>query len=156
MKKPAGADLIIPALALGFALYFFISIADLAWEAKANGVLIGGVLVVLVAIQAVRSGLEVWRGRGDFSLAPLLEPREALLKRLGLLLLTIAFIAAMPWLGLTLSLFLGLAAGLYLTGVRRIAPLMLVPAAVAASAYLLFIALLNTDFPHGPIERLFS
>ena len=62
----------------------------------------------------------------------------------------------MPWLGLTLSLFLGLAAGLYLMGVRRRWQLVLVPAAVAASAYLLFIAALNTDFPHGPIERLFS
>ena len=36
MKKPLGADLIIPALALGFAAYFFVSIADLAWEAKAS------------------------------------------------------------------------------------------------------------------------
>ena len=47
MKTPLGADLVIPALALGFAAYFFVSIADLAWEAKANGVVIGGVLVVL-------------------------------------------------------------------------------------------------------------
>jgi hypothetical protein len=37
-KAPLGADLVIPALALGFAIYFFFSIADLVWEAKANGV----------------------------------------------------------------------------------------------------------------------
>ena len=41
MKPPLGADLVIPALALGFAVYFFVSIADLAWEAKANGMVIG-------------------------------------------------------------------------------------------------------------------
>src|SRR5262245_50732456 len=156
MNRPLGADLVIPALALGFALYFFVSIADLAWEAKANGVLIGSVLVILIAIQAARIAWDAFRKRGDLSLAPLIEPREAMPKRVGMIALTIVFIAAMPWLGLTLSLFLGLASGLYLTGVRRLAPLILVPAAVAASAYLLFIAALNTDFPHGPIERLLS
>ena len=156
MKTPVGADLVIPALALGFALYFFVSIADLAWEAKANGVLIGSALVVLVAIQVVRTAVQLARGRASLSLAPLIEPREVLAKRIGLVLLTVAFIVVLPWLGLTLGLFLGLVAALYLMGVRKPLPLFLVPFVVAAAAYLLFIAALNTDFPHGPIERLFS
>ena len=155
-KASLGADLVIPALALGFAVYFFFSIADLAWEAKANGVLIGTVLVVLVAIQMVRSGMEIAKGKGDLRLSSLLEPRDALPKRLGMVLLTVAFIAAMPWLGLTLSLFLGMAAGLVLMGVRKRAPLLWVPLAVAASAYALFIAVLNSDFPHGPVENLIA
>ena len=62
MKKALGADLVIPALALGFAAYFFVSIADLAWEAKANGVVIGGILVGLIAIQLVRVTLRVLLG----------------------------------------------------------------------------------------------
>jgi hypothetical protein len=156
VKNPVGADLVIPALALGFAIYFFFSIADLAWEAKANGVLIGGVLVILIAIQVARAAVQLAKGRGSLSLAALLEPREALAKRIGLVLLTLAFIVALPWLGLSLALFLGLGAALYLMGVRRRLTLVLVPFAVAAAAYLLFIAALNTDFPHGPIERLFS
>jgi len=156
VKSPQGADLVIPALALGFATYFFFSIADLAWEAKANGVLIGGLLVILVAIQVLRIGVRLAKREGNLGFGPLFEPRDALPKRAGLVLLTVVFIAVMPWLGLTLALFLGLAAGLYLMGVRRRAPLFWVPLAVAASAYLLFIAALNADFPHGPIERLFS
>jgi cell division protein FtsW (lipid II flippase) len=79
-----------------------------------------------------------------------------LVKRIGLVVLIVAFIVALPWLGLTLGLFLGLVAALYLMGVRKPLPLVLVPLIVAAAAYLLFIAALNTDFPHGPIERLFS
>ena len=59
MKKALGADLVIPALALGFAAYFFVSIADLAWEAKANGVVIGGILVALIVIQCARIGIRV-------------------------------------------------------------------------------------------------
>jgi len=155
VKRAIGADLVIPALALAFAVYFFVSIADLAWEAKANGVLVGTVLVLLVAIQIARSAVEVAKGRADLSIAPLLEPREALGKRIGLVLLTVAFIVALPWLGLSLALFLGLAAALYLMGVRRPLPLVLLPLVVAAAAFLLFIVALNTDFPHGPIERLF-
>jgi hypothetical protein len=152
-KAPLGADLAIPGLALAFAVYFFFSIADLAWEAKANGVLIGAILVALIAIQFLRIGVEIAKGRADLGVAPLLAPRAALGRRIGLVLLTVAFIVAMPWLGLTLSLFLGMAAGLYLMGVRKRRHLLWVSLAVAASAYLLFIALLNSDFPHGPVEN---
>ena len=155
-KAPLGADLVIPALALGFAAYFFFSIADLAWEAKANGLLIGTVLVLLIAVQLARTAVQVVKGTADLSLAPLLEPREALPRRAGLVLLTVVFIAAMPWMGLTLSLFLGLAAGLYLMGVRERSRLVWVPLAVAVSAYVLFIAVLNSDFPHGPVENAIS
>jgi hypothetical protein len=155
VKNPLGADLVIPALALAFATYFFVSIADLAWEAKANGVLVGGVLVLLVAMQIVRSVVEVAKGRADLGVAALLEPRAALGKRIGLVLLTVGFIAALPWLGLSLALFLGLAAALYVMGVRRPLPLLLIPLVVAAAAFALFIVALNTDFPHGPVERLF-
>jgi hypothetical protein len=152
IKAPLGADLVIPALALAFAAYFFFSIADLAWEAKANGVLIGTVLVLLIAIQAARTAVQVAKRNADLSFGPLIEPRNALPRRAGLVLLTAVFIAVMPWLGLTLALFLGLAAGLYIMGVRKRSPLFWVPLAVAACAYVLFIAVLNSDFPHGPIE----
>jgi cell division protein FtsW (lipid II flippase) len=104
-------------------------------------------------MQIARIAVQVAKKNADLSLAPLLEPREALGKRIGLVLLTVAFIAAMPWLGLTLALFLGLAAGLYLMGVRKRSHLIWVPFAVAACAYLLFIAALNSDFPHGPVEN---
>ena len=152
-KAPLGADLVIPGLALAFAAYFFFSIADLAWEAKANGVLIGTVLVLLIVVQVARTVAEIAKGRGDLRLNPLLEPREALGKRLGLVALTVAFIVVIPWLGLTLTLFLGLAAALYLMGVRKPAQLFWISFAVSASAYLLFIAALNSDFPHGPVEN---
>ena len=101
----------------------------------------------------MRTAVQVAKKKADLSMAPLLAPRDALGKRIGLVLLTVVFIAAMPWLGLTLSLFLGLAAGLYLMGVRKRSHLIWTPLAVAASAYILFIAVLNSDFPHGPVEN---
>jgi hypothetical protein len=155
VKSPLGADLVIPALALGFAVYFFVSIADLAWEAKANGVVIGGVLVLLIAIQVVRTAIQLARRQGNLSFGPLWEPRDALGKRIGLVVVTIAFIATLKWMGLTLGLLLALFAALWIMGARGKA-LVLIPVVVAAAAYLLFIALLQSDIPHGPIEKLFS
>ena len=154
-RAPLGADLVIPALALAFAVYFFFSIADLAWEAKANGTVIGGLLVLLVLAQLVRIGMRLARGQATLGFEPLLGPRDALGKRIGLVVITIAFIVTLKWLGLTLGLLLSLFAALWIMGARG-KPLYIIPVVVAALAYLLFVALLQTEIPHGPIERLLS
>jgi hypothetical protein len=153
-KAALGADLVIPLLALGFAVYFYFSIRDLAWEAKANGLIIGTMLVVLIAVQLARIGLALARGRGDLATDPLWQPRDVLAKRIGMVLVTIAFIASIRWLGLTLALLLGMLASLWLMGVRKPKVLVGVSAVVAIAAYLLFIAALDSAFPHGPIENL--
>jgi hypothetical protein len=155
VRKPLGADLLIPALALGFAAYFFVSIADLAWEAKANGMMIGGILVLLITLQVVRIAIRVFKGEASLGLSALWEPREVLGKRVGMVLVTIAFIATLSWLGLTLGLLLSLFTALWIMGARGKA-LAIIPVVVAAAAYLLFVYLLQSDIPHGPIERLFS
>jgi hypothetical protein len=152
-RRAAGADLIIPLLALAFAAYFFVSIADLQWEAKANGVLIGSALVVLILVQFARMGLDVARGKADLAFTPLLEPRDVLLPRIALVVITFAFIATITWLGVTLGLFLGLLASLWALGIRKRKQLILVPLVTAAAVYLLFIALLDSPFPHGPVEH---
>jgi hypothetical protein len=155
-KVAAGADLAIPLLALGFAAYFFWSIADLVWEAKANGVIIGSVLVALVLVQFVRIGVRVARGEADLRADPLWEPRDVLGKRVGMVLVTVAFIALLHALGLTLALFLAMAAALWIMGVRKPARLLGISFGVAACAYLLFIAVLDAGFPHGLIEKILS
>lgn len=155
-KIPLGADLVIPALALGFAVYFFIDIAELAWEAKANGVLIGAILVFLIAVQLARMARQLARGEGDLRADPLWQPADVMGKRIGMVVVTAAFIATLPWLGLTLGLLVAMAAALWVMGVRSRATLVLLPLAIAASAYLLFILLLQSEFPHGPIEKLLS
>jgi Tripartite tricarboxylate transporter TctB family len=155
-KAPLGADLVIPLLALGFAIYFFWSIADLSWEAKANGVVIGAVLVGLVAVQLGRIARDVAQGRGDLRTDPLWQPREVLFKRIGMVLVTVAFIVLLQLAGLTLSLLVCMAAALAIMGVRNLPTLLAISFGVAAAAYLLFIAVLDSAFPHGPIEHLLA
>ena len=57
-------------------------------------------------------------------------------------------------LGLTLALWLGMAAQLWIVGVRRPRILILLPTVTAAAVCGLFIVLLDSSFPHGPIESL--
>jgi hypothetical protein len=143
-------------LALGFAAYFFFDIAELGWEAKANGVLIGAALVVLVCVQLVRIGLQLSRGEGDLRADPLWRPPDVTRKRLGMVALSAGFIVALPWLGLTLSLWLAMLLALLIMGVRNRATLAWLPLALAAAVFLLFIVVLESDFPHGPIEKLLT
>jgi hypothetical protein len=65
-RRPAGQELLIPALALGFTAYYFWTVRELAWEAKANGIVVGAILAVLVLLLLLR--LVVQRARGDISL----------------------------------------------------------------------------------------
>ena len=153
---PLGADLVIPLLALAFAIYFFVSIRDLVWEAKANGAIIGTVLVVLVVAQLLRTGWAIARGHGSASTDRLWAPRDALGKRIAMVLVTVVFIATLQWLGLTLGLLLGMLASLWAMGVRRPKLLIGISVAVAAAAYLLFILTLDSAFPHGPLENLIA
>jgi hypothetical protein len=156
VKSPLGADLIIPALALGFAAYFFWSITELAWEAKANGVIIGTALVVLALAQVLRIAVRVAKGEATLATGPLWQPADVIGKRIGMVLLTIAFIALLQVLGLTLALLLAMAAALLIMGVRKPLTVLGISGAVAAAAYILFIAVLDAAFPHGLIEKLLS
>lgn len=153
---PLGADLVIPVLALGFATYFFWSIADLAWEAKANGVVIGALLIGLVVLQLARTARRIIKGEGDLRADPLWQPREVLGKRVGMVAITIAFILLLQLLGLTLALLAAMAAALVVMGVRKPSMVIAISFGVAAAAYVLFIAVLDAGFPHGLIEKLLS
>jgi hypothetical protein len=149
-----GAELVLPVLALAFATYFLVSTAELQWEAKANGVIIGGLLVALLAIQFVRSVIAYVRGRADLSFAPLVQPRDVFYKRLGMMGITIALVATVPWLGVGLGLFLSLVAALLMMGVRGFAHVLLVAFLVALACSVLFAVVLDSGLPRGPVEHL--
>lgn len=150
--RPAGQELIIPALALGFTLYYFWTVRELAWEAKANGIVIGAILLALVGVLLLR--LAVRRARGAVSLRMSLggDPATDRL-RLGLLGLAAAFILALPLLGTTIALALMLLAGMWMLGGRHWPTLLGVAAATALLNWLALIVLLGTRFPAGPFER---
>jgi hypothetical protein len=153
-KRPAGGDLVIPLLAGGFATYYIASVWNLPWEAKASGLVLGGLLLTLVTVFVLKIAYSLFRGTVSLSLRRLVEPLEFHGRRLGLVALMIAFIVALPYLGFTLTIFTFLLLAMLVLGVRSARRLFSVAGITAGVGYLIFIALLNTPFPHGPVEKL--
>jgi hypothetical protein len=153
-KKAKGDELVFPLIALAFTIYYLSTIWNLAWEAQINGVLIGGILIVLILIFLVKIAVEYFKGDASLRLEKLVSLDKLQVKRIGLLLLAVAYVFFIQWTGLTLTTFLLLIAIMVLLGVRS--PLLILGISIVLSAlgYLFFIVLLDTRFPPGPIERL--
>jgi hypothetical protein len=153
-RPAAGADLVIPLLALGLTVYFLYSVSEVEWQAKANGVIVGSALIILIGVQVVRVLVALAHGRADRGFGTLFMPRDALYKRLGMLAITIVFVALVPYLGLALGLFLALSVAFYLMGIRGIPRVLVVSLAVSIASSLLFTVALDSGLPKGPVENL--
>jgi hypothetical protein len=151
-----GADLVIPVLAAAFTVYYLLTSANLVWEARANGTVVGVILLILCLIQFVRIGVRARAGEGTLGLGTLAERSEAQGRRLMLLAILALYVAFIPWLGTTLGLFLVMIATMWVLGVRRLPVLLGIAFATAATMYILFIALLQTRLPTGPVEQLLN
>lgn len=152
--KPIGADFIIPALAVAFTAYFFTSVWDLNWEAKANATVIGVALLALIGLYLVRAGVQLARGEATLGFDKLLEPRWAWGPRLAIIGLCIVFIYVLPWLGLTLGLFCLTAALMFVLRAGSWRSIFTAAACVSLASFLLFMVLLSSRLPRGPVERL--
>jgi Tripartite tricarboxylate transporter TctB family len=153
-KRPIGADLIIPVLASVFAAYYVTTVWHLPWAAKANGLLLAGALFPLVAIFFIKAGASILRGETSLSMRPLFSPWRLQSQRLALVLLMLAFIVVIPYFGFSLTIFAFLLGTMLLLGERSPAKLLGISAIASLTGYFLFIALLDTPFPHGPVEML--
>jgi tripartite tricarboxylate transporter TctB family protein len=154
--KALGADLVIPVVALAFTVYFFYSTRELQWEARANGIIIGTLLIVLGTVQIVRVLVDRWRGRATLGFDTLTSPPDALRKRLGMLAITIVFVATLPWLGLGLGIFLAFVAAFRVMEVHGWKHILLVSFIIAAVCSALFTVALDIGLPHGPVESVIA
>ncbi len=152
-RKAIGGDLVIPLLALAFALYFFSSIWNLVWEAKANGVVIGSILLVLVAIQLGRSFWGVWHGRFRIGFDTLIQPLGVTVQRIALVSLLALFVGTIHVVGTVAGLILCMGSMMFVLGQRDWRWLIGLPAGVALTIHLLFVVFLGARLPAGPIEQ---
>jgi len=153
-KKARGDELVLPLIALAFAIYYLSTIWDLTWEAQINGVLIGGVLIVLIFVFLFKIAAEYFRGDTSLRMEKLVSLDQHQIKRIGLILLTAAYVFFIQWTGLTLTTFLFLMAAMALLGVRSRLLMLGISIVLSILGYIFFIVLLNTRFPPGPVERL--
>lgn len=149
----AGADFIIPGLAVAFTSYYIVSTAHLTWEARSTGWLVGFSLLALCLIQIIALG----RGLMSRTLSPgfgdLLANTQNNRRRLGLLVAMLAFTSLLPITGTTLGLLLVLVAGMLIMGVRNPRHLAGVSLITAALVFTLFIWLTRSRMPQGALDH---
>ena len=115
-RKSVGSDLVIPIAALAFTVYYFYTIINAPWTAQVAAFLVGAVLIVLILLFIVKCIRLLKTGEGAFNFDILAQPISFLPKRLGLLILTVAYNFIVPTLGFTITTFLFLNMAMLLLG----------------------------------------
>lgn len=154
-RKPVGQELIIPGLAVAFTAYYFWTVQELAWEAKANGIVIGTILLALVTILLVRLGWQLSKGQASARVT-LGGDRETNRTRILLMALMVGFLLALPFLGTSIALVFMLFAAMWLLGGRHWPTLVGVSVVTPLLIWFALIWLLGTRFPAGPFEHLMA
>lgn len=156
-KTALGGELVIPAAAVVFTLYYFSTIIESPWTAQVSAFFVGTILIALCLIFFVLVGLRLRRGEASLDFTPLIQPRVIAPKRALLFLLTVAYIFFIDWLGFTITTFLFLCLGMLLLAEgRNKRRIVVLAATLAIGGYLLFVVAFERRFPEGPFEMLYK
>lgn len=149
VRVPIGADFVIPLLACGLAVYYFISTTELVWEARATGTVIGLVLIALCIALFVKFGLRIASGQASLGIGDLFRNDEFNRQRFGLMAMMTLYIVTIYWVGATVGLFFLLVGCMWVLGVRSIRTLVGVALISAVLVHLALITLLDSKLPRG-------
>lgn len=146
-------ELLIPALAVAFTLYFFSTIWNSPWTAKVSAFLVGGVLLTVCTLLFLRFAFLYKKGRALLSFGELFSREDISSGRVGLIISTVAYTALIDRLGFTLTTFLFLAISmLILSKGRRPALIGVSSAIISLCGWAVFIWAFDTRFPRGWFE----
>lgn len=152
-KRPLGGELVIPAVAVAFTLYFFSSIWNSPWTAQVSAFLVGGILLFVCAIFFVKSAILIRKDEANLPFENLVNMNDISTGRLGLLLTTVGYCMLIGWLGFTLTTFLFLALSmLILSKGARPGLILGASAAMSLTGWAVFIWAFDTRFPTGWFE----
>ncbi len=153
-KRPLGQDLVIPLGGAAFAVYYLGTVWELPWQASSTGIAIISAMAVLLLLLFFRFARELIRGEADLRFGDLVHPYPVFARRVGVLLLALAFIYTMAYLGFTIGLFVFLMLGfVLLSGFAHLRQGLVIAVLVSIGGYLLFILFVRARFPLGPFER---
>jgi hypothetical protein len=150
-------DLIIPVMALAFSIYYLTTITEVPWIAQASAVLVSGLLLLSILAFAVRTIFRIKTGTEIIRFDGLAIDYRNDMKRVGLLVLAIAYVWFIEDLGFTIStvVFLFLAIVL-LSSVANWKNAALVAMSCSLIGYFVFIFVFETRFPKGPVEKFMT
>lgn len=155
--RQAGGELVIPMMAIAFAVYFFSTILESPWTAQVSAFLIGGILIALCLFFIAKTMLIVRQSGSSFGFGNLIGREDWSTGRAGLLATTVGYVLLIDWGGFTLTTFLFLLTSMaILNRARRLGLIALVSAAMALGGWALFIWAFDTRFPRGWFEEMMS
>ena len=156
-QKPARnilPDLIIPTLALAFAIYYLTTITEVPWIAQASAVFVSALLFIAIFAYAVRTINRIGRGEEKISFGGTVPNLPIQIKRVVLLATTVGYIVLLEPLGFTLATFLFLFAGVViLSSLQNWKSALKVAASCSILGYVIFIQFFKTRFPKGIFEN---
>lgn len=154
-NRQLGGELVIPALAVAFTIYYFTTIWNSPWTAQVSAFLIGGILLGLCAAFTVKCVLAVQRGEASLGFGRLVGIDDVRSGRLALFAATLGYCAFIDRLGFTLATFLFLWISMMaLTRGRNLVTISLASAAMALGGWAVFIWAFDTRFPRGWFETV--
>ncbi len=152
-RRQLGGELVIPAMAIAFTLYYFSTIWNSPWTAQVSAFLVGGILLLVCGIFLLRCVLWLARGEGTLGFSNVVNMDDIRTGRIGLIAATIGFCVFIERLGFTLSTFLFLLISMsILAKGRRLGLILGVSTLISLIGWAVFILAFDTRFPRGWFE----
>lgn len=149
-------DCIIPVMAVCFTVYYLTTITEVPWISQASAIAVSSLLLLSIIAFVIRSVSRVRSGKETLRL-----PTESLrdqatisIKRLVLLMMTIAYVWIIDSWGFTITTFCFIFLGiLLLSSLLNWKRALLVAMSCSIIGYVVFIYAFETRFPSGPVEN---
>lgn len=152
-RKPMGGELIIPALAVGFTLYYFSTIWNSPWTAQVSAFSIGGILLLLCLLFFIKTLRMLRAGEASLGLGGLVGIEDVRNGRLALFIATLGYVWLIEDLGFTLTTFLFIWVSIVaLSHGRRLGLATAISGIMALVGWAVFIWAFDTRFPRGWFE----
>lgn len=150
----SATELIIPVTGSLYAVYYIVSVWNFPFQAQLSGVVLAGLFLFFALLFFLRTFGQIVTNRFDWRMAGLLGPTQEHRARAGFLVLVFGYLYLVPWGGFTLTTFVFLLVGSYLSGLRPWSKALIFAAVGAIGGWVFFILILGTRFPQGPFEQL--
>lgn len=152
-KRQLGGELIIPALAVAFTIYYFTTIWNSPWTAQVSAFLIGSVLLFVCALFLIKAVLLLRSGEGSLGFGNVISMEDVRSGRIYLVAFTVAFCVLIEPLGFTLATFLFLFCSMVaLARFKNVPTIFAVSSLMALGGWAVFIWAFDTRFPRGWFE----
>jgi len=144
-------------MALAFTVYYLTTITEVPWISQASAIVVSGLLLLAIiafvirSVSRIRAHRETLHIEGAFQ--DLLGYMPTSARRIGLLLLAVAYVLFIENLGFTVTTFIFVfAAIVLLSSLANWKRALAISLSCSVIGYIVFVYFFQTRFPMGPIE----